>query len=256
MAADNGEHSGGDKHFWRNERVDNYDAIQTMISEKKSEVQENITRIIKYFCDLRQITHPGILDIGCGPGTPITLTRYILEKVPECTLVGVDGSEEMIAKANANLSTEYHGRFTGIVSDFNSDRFWASQNNQKYDFIISSSALHYLSDQRRKSFFREVYDHLNDKGVFIASIGVRAVNPVISEMEQTFRFEYSFNKMVDLGKAKDFTGFRQTAEAKDAQAKINWQCADVWQTAIKEAGFGGAETVWQLWINSIFVAVK
>jgi SAM-dependent methyltransferase len=115
MSTNNGSHTGGDKNFWRNKRVDNYDAIQTILSEKKAVEQENIARIINYFCDLYQIDNPSILDIGCGPGTPITLTRYILEKVPECSLVGADGSEEMIAKFNDTLSSAYGGRFSGLT---------------------------------------------------------------------------------------------------------------------------------------------
>jgi SAM-dependent methyltransferase len=256
MATDSGSHSGGNKNFWQKDRVDNYDYIQSLLSEKKTEVQENIARIIRYFSNSRRITHPDILDIGCGPGTPITTARYVLEKVPECKLVGVDGSAEMIAKSNANLSSVFGGRFTGMVGDFNSDRFWNSEINRKYDFIISSSALHYLSDQRRKPFFHEVYDHLNDKGVFIASIAGHSANSIIGEMEQTFRFEYTFNKMAEQGRANDFTEFRRTAEAKDTQAKINWQSSDVWRSAIKQAGFSGVEIVWQLWVSSIFVAVK
>jgi cyclopropane fatty-acyl-phospholipid synthase-like methyltransferase len=254
--AENCPHGGGNKNFWRNERVDNYDAIQTVLSEKKAEEQKNIVRIIRYFCDNRQITNPTILDIGCGPGTPITIVRDILEKIPECTLIGADGSEEMVAKANANLTSIFGGRFTGIVSDFNSDRFWASQTNQKYDFIVSSSALHYLSDQRRKPFFREVFEHLNDKGVFIAGIACCETNSDIGEMEQIFRFEYTYNKMKELGRATDFAEFKRSAEATDAKAKINWQSPDIWLSAIRGAGFSSAGTVWQVWVRSIFVAVK
>jgi SAM-dependent methyltransferase len=256
MSTNNGSHTGGDKNFWRNKRVDNYDAIQTILSEKKAVEQENIARIINYFCDLYQIDNPSILDIGCGPGTPITLTRYILEKVPECSLVGADGSEEMIAKFNDTLSSAYGGRFSGLVSDFNSDRFWEHEINRKFDFVISSSALHYLSDQRRKPFFREVYEHLSDRGVFIAGIGLRADNHTIEEMEQTFRFEFTFNKMKEAGRATNFTDFRHSAETKEAQAKINWQSSDVWLSSIRDAGSSGAEIVWQVWVRSIFLAVK
>jgi SAM-dependent methyltransferase len=256
MSAESRTHSGGNKEFWQKGRFDNYDSIQSLVSEKKAEEQENVARIIKYFCNSRQIVHPAILDVGCGPGTPITLTKYVLDNVPDCTVFGADGSEEMIAKSNANLSPVYGERFGGFVSDFNSDQCWTGKINRQYDFIISSSALHYLSDQRRKPFFREVYEHLNDKGVFIATIAGRAANPAIGEMEQAFRYEYTFNKIKQVGRATNFAEFRQSQEAKDAEAKINWQSSDVWLSAIRGAGFSGAEIVWQVWVRTTFVAVK
>ena len=116
--------------------------------------------------------------------------------------------------------------------------------------------MEFKSDRRRKLFFREVYDHLNDKGVFIATIAGRSAHSTIDEMEQTFRFEYIFNKMKEQGRATNFTEFRQSQEARDAEAKINWQSSGVWLTAIRGAGFRGVDIVWQVWVRTTFVAVK
>lgn len=256
MLSEDHSRKGGNKEFWRNRRVDNYDAIQTVLSEKKAEEQENVARIIRYFCRANEIIRPIILDVGCGPGTPITLTNYILHNVPECVVIGVDGSEEMISKANANLVPVYGRRFSSSVSDFNSSQFWDGEINRKYDFIISSSALHYLSGERRKPFFCEVNEHLNDKGLLIATISSCSTHPVIADMEQTFRFEYTYNRRKEQGRTENFTEFRHSAEVADKAADINWQSPEIWLSAIREAGFSGADIVWQIWVRTTFMAVK
>jgi trans-aconitate methyltransferase len=252
-------HPGGDTQFWQDERVRRYDHQQSILSEKKGDVLSNITRIINYFCKLYSISTPKILDIGCGPGTPMTLSAYILDRVPGSILVGVDSSEQMVEAARENLVPEYGQRFSSFIGDFNSDSFWIPEINSKYDFIVSSGALHYLSDRRRYPFIKDIFDHIKDTGAFVCCLGNRSQATEIAEMEHVFRVEFTYNQLED-GKRpqdfQDFQDFKERFEETDNKANINWQNHRVWLEAMQRAGFKGVDIVWHLWIRSIFVAIR
>ena len=254
--SDNVSHSGGKAEFWKDELVREYEYHQYLVSEKKEEVLDNITRIINYFCRLYSIDNPSILDVGSGPGSRTTLCAYVLEKVHDSIVVGVDASKEMIQSAKKNLSAKNKERFSGYLSDFNSDRFWIPEIDKEYDFVVSSGALHYLSDKRRKPFFEEVFGHLKDKGVFVACIGNMSMVPEIAKMEHLFRVQFTYNRLEERKRPRDFEGFKKGFEEKDKKASINWQSYSEYLNCMKSAGFTKADIVWHLWIRSIFVALK
>ena len=249
-------HPGGDKQFWRDEMVERYEYRQYLLSEKKEEILTNMARVINYFCKAHSIDVPKILDIGCGPGTPTTLCTYILDKVPNSVVVGIDSSEQMVEVANDNLIPKYGHRFSGFVSDFNSERFWVADINRKYNFITSFGALHYLSDQRMNPFLKEIFGHLEDDGVFIACMANRSMFPQISEMEDVFRIEFTYGQLEKDRRPKNFQEFRRRFEETDRKANINWHSHEEWLASIKSAGFKEVDIVWHLWIRSIFVALK
>lgn len=238
-------HLGGYTQFWRDERVQRYDCQQSLLSEKKEDVLINITRIVNYFCKLHSISRPKILDIGCGPGTPMTLSAYILDRVPKSTLLGVDSSGQMVEAANGILVPKYGRIFSSFVSDFNSDSFWIPKINSKYDFIVSSGTLHYSSDKRRCLFIKEIFDYLKDNGVFVCLANCSVV-PEIGEMEYLFRVEFTYGQLEEGSRPKDFQEFRRRFEETDAKANINWHNHNTWLDAMQQAGFKGVDLVWHL----------
>lgn len=253
---DNISHPGGKPEFWKDELVREYERHQYLVSEKKEEVLDNITTIINYFCRLYLIDNPLILDVGCGPGSRRTLCACVLDKVHNSIVIGVDSSREMIQAAKKNLTTKNKKCFSGYLSDFNSDRFWIPEIDKKYDFVVSSGALHYLSDKRRRPFFEEVFNHLKDNGVLVACIANMSMVPEITRMEHLFRVEFTYNRLEETKRPQDFEEFKKSFEEKDNKANINWQSYSEYLNCMKGAGFTKADIVWHLWIRSIFVALK
>lgn len=249
-------HLGGDIKFWRDDMVQEYERKQSLLWEKRGELFANIVRVVNYFRELRSITAPKILDIGCGPGIPTTSSTYILEKVPSSTVVGVDSSEQMIEAAKSNLIPKYGQRFSGFVSNFNTDMFWIPEIDDTYDFIVSSGALHYVSDKRRAPFLKEIFDHIKDDGALVCSLGNRSAVNEIADMTHLFRLEFTYDQLDKGKRPQDFQKFKESFEETDAKANINWHSRDTWLDAMRRAGFKGADVVWHLWIRSIFVAVK
>lgn len=79
------------------------------------------------FCSLMRQSSPSILEIGCGPGN---ITRYLLSKRPDFSILGIDLAPNMIKLARQNNpSAEFevmdcrnietiHTKFNGIVCGF------------------------------------------------------------------------------------------------------------------------------------------
>jgi len=102
---------------------------------------------------------PKFLELGCGDGR-ITQELLNVDKNLEGTLI--DGSKEMIENAKNRLKSYPNLNYIQITfqelikSDLN-----------KFDFIVSSLAIHHLSFDQKKTLFEYIYDNLNDNGFFL-----------------------------------------------------------------------------------------
>jgi len=246
-------HQGGNREFWKDDWVKHYDHRQAYLIKRKQQFLDDLVRVLSYFCIKKNIVGPTILDVGCGPGT---LSALVLEKIPDSKVIGIDVSDQMVEVAKKKLAPICGKRFSGYVADFNSDRFWISPVDNAYHFIVSTLALHYLSDDRRHCFFKEVFDHLSSPGMFIAGIGSRSFIPEIAEMEYSFWLEFVYDNFDEAKKPKDFEIFKREFEKKLNEVNINWQSPEEYLNCLRNAGFAKTEIVWHRWAMSIYLAIK
>ncbi len=104
----------------------------------------------------RYVEEGSITDVGCGPGYLLLL---IAKELPVHKLVGVDISEEMIARARVNFSSIG----LGGRADFklgSADHLPFEDNTQ--DFIVSTLSLHHWADPQ--CAFDEIYRVLKPGG--------------------------------------------------------------------------------------------
>ena len=97
-----------------------------------------------------------VLDIGIGTGM---LAKSLYEEGNEIT--GIDFSDEMLKKSKAKMPNAIL-----IQCDF-SKGLPSELNNRKYDFIISTYALHHLPDIMKLDFIRTLLRCLDEEGVII-----------------------------------------------------------------------------------------
>lgn len=92
-----------------------------------------------------------ILDLGCGDGK---FALFLANSHPQSYLLGIDPSVPMINKAKSgSLPTNIN---------FKVDRGETFSLDEKFDFVISVHAMHWIKDQQKA--LKNIYNHLNQNG--------------------------------------------------------------------------------------------
>jgi trans-aconitate 2-methyltransferase len=101
-----------------------------------------------------------VLDAGCGSGR---VTRLLLDRLPNGRVIGVDGSESMIAEAELALSG-YGERLTLIHSDL-----LRLDLAEPVDAVFSNAVFHWIWDH--ETLFGKLHDALKSGGILAAQCG-------------------------------------------------------------------------------------
>lgn len=119
-------------------------------------------RLEKYYSPFHQLLPDkgSILDLGCGYGFLCYMLQFLSS---DRTITGVDYDEDKIAVAsNGYLKTERLNFQTADVTTF---------PFQKYEGIVISDVLHYLSYDAQEALLERAIDALNDGGILLVREG-------------------------------------------------------------------------------------
>ncbi len=133
-----------------------FDKNAQLYEEKYMDVSLYDNRLNR-LCDLIEKSDARILDVACGPGN---ITKYLLDKRPNFQVLGIDLSKNMLELAKKNNPT---AEFQQL------DCMDILSLNQKFDVIIASFLLPYLSKRETIGFIRRATMMLNDKGILYLS---------------------------------------------------------------------------------------
>lgn len=109
------------------------------------------------FCKHLKFKAPKILDLGCGPGN---ITKYILSRISNSEILGIDIAPNMITLAKKNNPT---ANFTHM------DIRNVHMLNNKFDGIICGFGLPYLSKFDCKTLIENCADLLENNGILYLS---------------------------------------------------------------------------------------
>ena len=150
-----------DYSIWENNEV-----AQSFLEGVRSAIPLAATQID---CLLRliRLTQPEVrsfLDLGCGNGI---LGKAIANQYPKAQGVFVDLSPTMLEAARKNIDNS-QGKYHFFLEDFGLPQ-WRDLVNfaAPFDVIVSGFAIHHQSDLRKQEIYREIYDLLKDKGIFL-----------------------------------------------------------------------------------------
>ena len=101
-----------------------------------------------------------VLDAGCGTGR---VTRLLAERVPDGTVLGVDGSHRMVEEASAQLA-DLAPRVRFAQADLTSLVL-----DDPVDVIVSTATFHWILDH--DALFRRLFDALRPGGLLVAQCG-------------------------------------------------------------------------------------
>ena len=127
------------------------------IAKSKGYPFEGYYSVLAYVHNLIQINNETkILDIGIGTGQ---LTYELYKKGGQ--IYGIDFSEKMLELAREKMSGGIFYKFdfnNGIPNEI---------KDIKFDYIVSSYAIHHIDDKQKLNFIRELKGILKDKGIIV-----------------------------------------------------------------------------------------
>jgi putative AdoMet-dependent methyltransferase len=139
--------------LWSN----NYDETVDISDKENSYPFAGYTKLMTIiFKKIQKAQHGNILDIGIGTGI---LCSKLYEMGYKIT--GIDFSEEMIKKCKLRMPLA-----TLIKHDFSKGLPKTIENN-KYNFIISTYALHHLNDDEKVALLKTLFGNLEKNGIII-----------------------------------------------------------------------------------------
>ncbi|MDF7798125.1 methyltransferase domain-containing protein [Pontiellaceae bacterium B1224] len=173
-----------------------------------------------------------ILELGPGTGQ---LTRLLTERFPEVLIDAVDIAEKMIEHSRAKFSR--FPQINWMIGD--AQTFW---NGDRYPLIVSSSALHWVSDLQKT--FENVFQCLEPGGCF--SLGMM--------LQGTLKELHALRKEIAPEKTPEITlpTYEETKDAlqsagfilerrKHSEEEIIYDDAKAFLKAIHEQGVTGGK---------------
>jgi tRNA (cmo5U34)-methyltransferase len=118
-----------------------------------------------------------VLELGTGTGET---TRLVLERHPQATVLGLDGSRPMLAHARSVLPADRvelrHARFEDALPD------------GPFDLVVSAFAIHHLDGAGKADLFRRIAAVLAPGGRFVMADVVVPDDPgdVITPLDEGF----------------------------------------------------------------------
>ncbi|MCK9160322.1 MAG: methyltransferase domain-containing protein [Bacteroidaceae bacterium] len=180
---------------------------------------------------------PKILDLGAGTGL---FSQFVLNKYPQAEFTLLDFSEQMLEgarkrfKENKNISFQI-----GDMTTF--------EPRQKYDAVISSLAIHHLSDEDKQKLFKKIYNMLNEGGLFVNAEQVKGSTDYLDSFYKQRRHHRLDSS--ELGK--------DAVEASYERNKLD-KCASVTQQLkwLKDTGFRGVDCPFKYYIFAVIIGIK
>ncbi|MBN1649876.1 MAG: methyltransferase domain-containing protein [Bacteroidales bacterium] len=184
--------------------------------------------------------HPNrIVDLGCGTGN---LSKGILNQYPQAEVLAVDLSASILDEASKRLSN--YTTISYINQDFNHLDF----EENSIDLVVSSIALHHLTDLQKEKLLKKIYRWLSPKGVLI--FGDQFSGSTSDRYEQHMENW----KLTSEGKnvpESEWALWMEHQKNHDYHTSVenyfNW---------CKQIGYKNSDVVWRYYLWTVFIAHK
>jgi len=174
----------------------------------------SIVPIVKNF----GLSHPFILDVGCGPGI---VTKIVRENIRHSNVIGIDLSPKMIEIARRNILPG----LWFIQADFLGD-FAVKYMSGHTDLVLMSLFIHHLVDGTDRKALLMANEILKKDGHILIAEAVPPEDDVLEEYEYMFSIKenrncYTKDKLISLLRGAGFVGMGFTSYRFDLRLS-NW----------------------------------
>ena len=184
--------------------------------------------------------HPRqILDLGCGTGN---LTAAALQRFPEADIHALDLSAEILNECRSRFkdapNVHYHQQ------DFSRLAF----ADESFDLIISSIAIHHITDAEKIKLYHKLHSLLKPGGVFVFADQTRGITDEIYQ-KHIIRWK---EEALKLGSTMaDWQLWMAHQVAHDHHAPVDWH-----MDQLQAAGFIDVDVIWKNIMWAVILSVK
>ncbi len=165
--------------------VTQFDAHIRLIVPRYEELHEAVLRSIPP--DLPE--NLKILELGCGTGE---LTKKLCEHYPKARIIAIDYSPRMLAVCRKKLKS-FGDQVRLIEGDFAHTEF-----PRGCDVVISTLAIHHLTDPQKLELFKKIYSVLKREGWFVNGDVVLFESSRHTFLQEQVRSEHASARGIDL----------------------------------------------------------
>lgn len=140
------------------EQIDYYLSSKDIILVERARQLKIFLELFRFNFDQKE--NLDLLDIGCGDGV---LSRVIGDSFPDNRFYLLDGSRTMLDRARESLKTASAQFIQSSFEDF----IVNSREENRYDFIYSSMAIHHMEHHKKREMYSKIYAMLKFNGLFV-----------------------------------------------------------------------------------------
>ncbi|MGH7721709.1 MAG: class I SAM-dependent methyltransferase [Candidatus Dormibacteria bacterium] len=205
-----------------------------------------------------------IVDLGSGPGS---LSRRILERLPQASVIAVDMDPVLLA-IGRNALGDMGGRLQWLDADLRSQ--WSAPGRRPVDAAVSTTALHWLQPSALAALYSHLGTVLRPGGVFVngdhmgyppaearlatAARAIRERRPPVATATGESWEEWWAAIEREAGLATEIAerGRRHHDHPDhDHPAELALHVE-----SLRQAGFAEIDTVWQHFADRVLVAIR
>lgn len=184
------------------------------------------------------ISEPFILDIGAGTGL---LTEMVLRKYPFAHVELIDISSDMLQVAEQRLRTYPNVIITNsYINDI-------QINRNRHDAIVSSLAIHHLTDEDKIKLYHKIYHSLKRNGLFIHAEQVLASNEHLQRVYHNTWLEKITHSGLSEEAIKQGLERVKLDKRTPLETQLNW---------LKEIGFSNVDCLYKYYDFVVMKAEK
>ncbi|CZE47194.1 carboxy-S-adenosyl-L-methionine synthase CmoA [Campylobacter geochelonis] len=179
-----------------------------------------------------------VVDLGCSTGTTLL---NLFQRNPNFKLFGVDNSHAMLEIAR-NRAKAYGADIKFIEDDILKYDFMG------FDAVLLNYTLQFIRPLKREKFVREIYDNLNDGGVFVFSEKLiyddKNLQKKIIEIYEEYKVSQGYSRY-------------EISQKREALENVLIPFSeDENKNMVKNVGFKSVETMFKWGNFAVFVAFK
>lgn len=210
---------------------------------------------------------PLVLDLACGPGA---VSDRLLRRFPRARSVAADADPVLLALGEGALG-DRNGRLRWVRADLRDPSWVSAVGPDRFDAVVSTTALHWLSPSQLAAVYRQVHDEVLAPGGVLINGDYLPLPNAMTRLRATVKTLDARRQAVAVGRGADvwdawWERLRAEPSLEDAFAERErifpagertWSSPGLafHETALVEAGFEEVGMVWQDLEEGVLIAL-